>query len=105
VGAVERLTIGDFSGRVGEAFAIRLSADRAMPVELVEARPLGTDVGPAAAGGHPRVPFALLFRGPLTPVLPQRIYRLEHDVLGSYDLFLVPIGPDGGGMGYEVIFT
>jgi len=49
--------------------------------------------------------FVILFRGPLTPVWPQRIYHIEHDGKGSFDLFLVPVGPRNGGMEYEAIFT
>ena len=50
--------------------------------------------------------FSLVFRGPSTPVFPQRIYRVEHDELEGVELFLVPIGPDGGkdGMRYEAVF-
>jgi hypothetical protein len=47
----------------------------------------------------------LLFRGPRTPVLPQRIYRLEHAVMGPLEIFLVPIGPDAEGMRYQAVFT
>jgi hypothetical protein len=38
-------------------------------------------------------------------ILPQRIYRIEHDAVGEHDLFIVPIGPGRGGLLYEVIFT
>jgi hypothetical protein len=38
-------------------------------------------------------------------VLPQRIYRLEHEQMGPLELFIVPVGPDGDGLGYEAIFT
>ena len=34
---------------------------------------------------------------------PQR--TLEHDAMGSFDLFLVPLGPRDGGMMYEAVFT
>ena len=52
-----------------------------------------------------RAPFALELKGPLTPVLPQQIYPLEHATIGRHELFIVPIGPDQGRMRYEVIFT
>jgi hypothetical protein len=35
-----------------------------------------------------------VFRGPLEPILPQGIYRLEHEHLGALELFIVPIGPN-----------
>jgi hypothetical protein len=37
--------------------------------------------------------------------LEQRIYAVHHPALGAFDLFLVPIGPDGEGMRYEAVFT
>jgi len=41
----------------------------------------------------------------MTPLLPQRIYPMEHAHLGVFELFLVPIGPDQHGMGYEAVFA
>ena len=38
-------------------------------------------------------------------MMPQRIYPLVHETLGSLELFIVPIGPREGGMVYEAIFT
>jgi hypothetical protein len=35
----------------------------------------------------------------------QRIYRIEHHAMGTFELFLVAIGPDGTGMLYQAIFT
>jgi hypothetical protein len=37
--------------------------------------------------------------------MPQRIHPVEHDRLGRFELFLVPVGPDHIGMRYEAIFT
>lgn len=54
---------------------------------------------------HKRQPFSLLFRGPLEPVLPQRIYALDGEPLGALELFLVPVGPDREGMCYEAVIT
>jgi hypothetical protein len=58
---------------------------------------------PAKAQG--RAPFSIVFVGPLEPILPQRIYRFEHDELGILELFIVPIGPDESGMQYEAVFA
>jgi hypothetical protein len=51
--------------------------------------------------------FSLLFQDSGEPVLPQRIYALEHARLGIFELFLVPVGPDraSGCMRYEAIFN
>ncbi len=52
-----------------------------------------------------REQFSLHFRGPATPVLPQRIYRLDHPELGALEIFLVPIRRDAAGITYEAVFT
>ena len=75
--------------------------DGPLEVELVECRKLTL---PGRSGAQ-REPFALLFRGPATPVLPQRIYAIEFSGLGTVEIFIVPIGPESGFMQYEAIFT
>ncbi len=37
--------------------------------------------------------------------LGQGTFDLEHDQIGSFALFLVPIGPDAEGMRYEAVFN
>jgi hypothetical protein len=49
--------------------------------------------------------FSLVFLGPMSPFLPQGIYRLTHEKFGDISLFLVPIGPNRGGMQYEAVFN
>ena len=49
--------------------------------------------------------FLLLFRGPATPRLPQRIYHFEHEVLGAFDLFITAIAGDQEGISYEAVFN
>src|SRR5262249_7446552 len=97
---LESLTVDTFTTRIGERFRLLADAGTTLTVELIDATTLGS-----SGSARGRTPFSLLFRGPMTPVLPQRIYRLDHETLGSLDLFLVPIGPRDGGMVYEAIFT
>ena len=97
---LESLTVDAFSTRIGERFSLVADAGTTLPIELIHATTLGS-----SGSARGRTPFSILFRGPLTPVCPQRIYRLEHESMGNLDLFLVPIGPRDGGMVYEAIFT
>ena len=104
--SLETLTVDVFQPRVGETFRIRSHADSEIEAELIEARALGG--GPSRAPSETprkRTPFSLSFRTSLTAPLPQSIYEVAHDELGSYEIFLVPVGPDGKGMVYEAIFT
>jgi len=95
---LEDFTLETFSGHLGETFRVGEDPD-AVDFTLVEAI-----AGIARPHGGGRVPFSLVFRGPLEPVLPQRIYRFEHDELDAFDLFIVPIGPDETGTQYEAVF-
>lgn len=52
-----------------------------------------------------QVSFSLLFRGPQHPPLTQQIYRFEHDGLGGFDLFIVPVRRDAQGSYYEAIIN
>lgn len=97
---LQDLTHTQFAGWLNERF--RIYADAAsFDVELIRAEALGSHHD----GSTRREPFSLVFRGPLEPVLPQRIYRLEHGGLGTLEVFLVPVGPDKDGMRYEAVFN
>ena len=49
--------------------------------------------------------FSAYFHGPGDRYLPQRVYTLEHDVMGAFELFLVPIARDEKGFRYEAVFN
>ena len=49
--------------------------------------------------------FAIVFRGPREPFLGQGSYRFEHDEMGEFILFLVPIRQDEAGTYYEAVFN
>ncbi len=105
------LTAADFAPHAGTPWRVvgagpnnasGPAADLSLPLtlELVE-----VTAGREAGGGRPRGSFSLLFRGPRVPLLPQRIYHLEHDTLGALQVFLVPITPDPQGSLYEAVFN
>lgn len=94
------LTSDDFAPHAGSRFLLRSEgAAEPLPLELVEVTPGGRGERP----GHRA--FSLVFRGPRGLHLRQRIYRLEHDALGSLDIFLVSIAPDDQGSYFEAVFT
>jgi hypothetical protein len=92
--SLDTFTVDQFRERLHDRF--RIAPDDAEPfeVELVEV----TEI-PREPGG--RTPFSLVFQGGPSPPLPQAIYRVEHDGLGTLDIFLVPIAVDR----YEAVFT
>ena len=96
---LEKLTEASFSEHVGSTFAVRVDSADLVEIELVECNTLGRD---ATAE---RRPFSLLFRGPKDLDMPQQIYTMEHERLGSLEIFIVPVGPVEGGMGFEAVFA
>ena len=94
------LTIDTFRPLVGDDFAVLLDST-SIPLALREVMPLSKHTQEVTG----RLPFSLLFAGPLTPLFEQRIYTLEHAAVGNFSVFMVPLGPKGGHMQYEVIFT
>lgn len=94
------LTEKEFSQHVNTKFRAMLEA-KAVDLELVEVK--GYAGRPDDQQGMER--FSLYFRGPAKPFLPQSTYSLEHDGMGAFDLFLVPIKPDGEGSRYEAVFN
>lgn len=49
--------------------------------------------------------FSLIFRGPRDFIMPQSIYHLTHERLGTGALFLVPVGADQTAASYEAAFN
>ncbi len=86
-----------FSEQVGTSFSVSQGSAEPITLELYEVTESSTS--PALEQ------FALFFRGPVSPVMPQSTMRLEHATLGALDLFLVPIGPDDKGMRYQAVFS
>ena len=105
---LERFTIATFAEHLGETFHVDPGAGDAgqfLEMALIETTDLSAGEGKRVAGSGRRAPFSIVFRGPATPILPQRIYRLDHPGIGPFEIFLVPIGPDEAGMRYEAVFT
>jgi hypothetical protein len=50
-------------------------------------------------------PFRIVLRSRDGWVATQGTFRIEHPALGDLELFAVPIGPDGEGLCYEIIFN
>lgn len=82
---------------MGEQFRL---PDAAPALVLEEAYRVGEEPPPGRRGQ-----FALIFIAPPGPVLPQRIYSLDHADMGPMDIFLVPISSDATGVRYQAVFT
>lgn len=91
------LSAETFEQRLNETFTLHVQ-DGTLDLTLKTVRRLGHAARAAGA-------FSLMFVAPRGPFLPQMIYRLSNPTLGTLELFLVPIGPEQGGNGYEAVFA
>jgi hypothetical protein len=94
------LTEQEFAKHVGTKFQLSLD-QQAIELKLSEVK--GYPAGPNEHGGMER--FSVFFEGPSDPRLPQAVYRLTHEQMGDFDIFLVPLAKAGEGFRYEAVFN
>ena len=86
-----------FTPHVGTDFTATPPDGQPFPLRLTEVQP--------GQSNERVLQFSLLFRGPLTPSLPQNTYHLAHERLGEMDFFLVPVAREADGMIYQAVFS
>jgi hypothetical protein len=96
---LDRVSAADFTPHLHSRF--RLTAEKlSLELELVEVNDTGRKSAPES-----RSCFSLLFKGGKDNLLPQQMYRIEHDKLDAMDLFIVPIRADQSAYYYEAVFN
>lgn len=93
---IETFTEGTFLDHLNTRFRVIVEAADPLEVELVKVTSLSST-------GN--VQFSIQFQGPGNLFLTQRTYTLEHEILGAFDLFLVPVGKNSKGFEYEAVFN
>jgi hypothetical protein len=96
---LDKVTASDFIPLVDSTFQIRWLNSPPHQWILNSVQELGNEVS-----GKRRA-FSLLFSGPREPILAQGVYPLEHDSLGTLEIFVVPIGVTQDNCQYQVIFA
>jgi hypothetical protein len=91
------VTAADFEALSGETFTLA-SQSGEIALRLQEVRRLGDALREGGA-------FSLEYRSGPGPFLPQGTYPISHPALGTFDMFIVPLGPKDGSNSYEIIFT
>jgi len=94
------LTEKEFSQHVGTKFHVKLDQQK---IDLHLAEVKGYLSQENEQGGMER--FSAFFVGPRDPFLPQKIYDMEHERMGAFEIFLVPIAGDGQSFHYEAVFN
>ena len=105
--SLQHATAHDFAPLVGTVFRIHVSPRRFLDVQLVRSQEYRPRQVQRAAPADPslRPPFSLHFQSASRQPLPQDTYRIAHPMLGTFSLFLVPIGPHQGPVVYEAAFN
>ena len=93
------LTEKEFSKHVNTKF--RVALEPPLDLELSEVK--GYLSKPDEKSGMER--FSAFFLGPGDRYLKQQTYSLEHEQMGTFDLFLVPVRQDQNGFRYEAVFN
>lgn len=91
---LEQLTREMFEQQTETTFKVTVNADQ-LDFKLTSVRQLKTGADA----------FSLVFEGPASPRLSQQIYHFDHNVLGTFDLFIVPIGLSTAGIRYEAVIN
>ena len=91
------LTHEEFSKHLNTKFGIRISEAQVIEVELTEVSELLISTRQER--------FALIFRSPNDIVVAQGLHRFEHNQMGSFDLFIVPVDRDESGTSHEAVFN
>lgn len=79
---------------------VRISSeDAAVEAKVVEVK----QMDPFEGQERPR--YSVVLEGPAEPLLDQRIYDFEFPDGQCHSLFMVPLGPKGDAMRYELVFT
>ncbi|MDN5923576.1 MAG: hypothetical protein L0H70_01100 [Xanthomonadales bacterium] len=95
---LEQLSVEDFLPLLGQKVTVHAGA-RSGEFEVKEAAVINSPSPRATPAFH------VILRAPTDWHLAQGICRLQHPTYGNLDLFAVPIGPDGQGLCYEIIFN
>jgi hypothetical protein len=93
------LTEAEFSKHVNTKF--RVGVEPPLELELTEVKGYLSKANEET--GMER--FSAFFRGPGDRYLGQKIYPIEHEQMGAFELFLVPVSQDQNGFRYEAVFN
>jgi hypothetical protein len=105
--SLEAVRFSDFASQLNTVFQLQVESGPPVRLQLVEARKLiPAQSASVKAEDAENEKFSLLFRGLLKQPLEQGSYLFEHQRIGRFPMFIVPIGTmRTGGAYYEAIFN
>jgi len=96
---VDKLTSTDFSAHLNQPFTLELETLPPILLQLRAVQKLDSDNDLLPLYQSTR--FAVVFNGPLRPILPQQVYNVQHPTMGQLSLHFRAIGPNGVSMQYK----
>jgi hypothetical protein len=96
------LTEEEFSKNLNTKFRAGLDDGVEVDLELTEVK------GYASKAIEPKgmERFSVFFMGePIAPQLSQKVYSFQHDQMGEFDIFIVPVARDEKGSRYQAVFN
>ena len=97
----DALTEEAFTRNLNTKFHVTAEGGPGVELELAEV--VGYKSGPNEQQGLER--FSAFFDGPGDICLRQATYTFEHERMGSFPLFIVPVGKNERGYRYEAVFN
>jgi len=92
-----QLSYEAFTSNLGSKFQVSVEPDRMVELKLTEV---------SERKSYPRQEqFAIVFQGPSDAFLGQGTRLFNHEMMGAFDLFVVPIRQDDQGFYYEAVFN
>jgi hypothetical protein len=100
-----RMTSAAFAACLNSTFQLQNADTSALPLKLVELKDRVPSKHQNAAAAQGKECFSLAFTAPNHQALKQNTYRLEHEGLGKFDLFISPVASKRHGEIYEAIIN
>ena len=101
----ERLTEDTFSRYLHSEFRIHTSPLTAITVALVKVKRSEVSTAKTNAKTAKLDSFSVFVRGPTQFVLESNTYRVTHDQMGSFDLFISPVDDGKKEQIYQAVFN
>jgi uncharacterized protein DUF6916 len=104
--SLEHVSFSAFAAHLNAVFHVQSASGSTVRLQLVEVQPTPSFPAAAAAADAANEKFSLLFRAPLKQPLEQGSYWFEHQGIGRFAIFIVPIGStETSHCYYEAIFN
>ncbi len=101
----DRFTEENFSRYLNTNFLIYTTPLTGIRLQLVSVMRFEVDSKKVEAKHAKLDSFSVLFRGPRKAPLESKIYRISHDQMGTFDLFISPVNDSKKERTYQAVFN